>query len=243
MFTITIHGRNQSQCGPDGFRLIDGRLELLTPEGVRLSLTPAGPGRRALAWAADLGVISVVLLLCSFVLNQSQAGSGLFLVVLFVVWWGYPVFFEVYAKGMTPGKRWLGLQTVRADGLPVGLRESILRNVLLAADFLPILYGTGLVCMTLDPRFRRLGDLVAGTLVVYRPLDNGPRPFGQADSIPLPFPLTPEEQRALLDLLERLPELPPARVLEIGDLAEPLTGRRDRESVHRLRAMAMGLLR
>jgi len=217
-------------------------VELLTPEGVRLSLVPAGPGRRAFAWGVDVCVVCVVLFLASLLLSQSEAGMGLFLIVLFVVWWGYPILFEVFGKGMTPGKRWLGLQVVRADGLPVGWRESILRNLLLVADFLPMLYGTGIVCMSLDARFRRLGDIVADTLVVYRAPEWQPRAFGLAESAPLPFLLLPEEQRALLDLLERIPELPPARVVELGDLAEPLTGVRGEASVARLRSMATGLL-
>jgi uncharacterized RDD family membrane protein YckC len=225
-----------------GEGLIGGRVELLTPEGVRLSLVPAGPGRRAFAWAVDFGVVLVVLFLAALALVKSEAGQGLFLIVLFLVWWGYPILFEVFAKGMTPGKRWLGLQVVRADGLPVGWRESILRNLLLVADFLPMLYGTGIVCMALDPKFRRVGDLVAQTLVVYRPTPWQPRAFGLTESAPLPFPLLAEEQRALLDLLERIPELSSARLAELGDLAEPLTGETGEKSMARVRAMATGLL-
>lgn len=226
-----------------GEGLIHGRIELLTPEGVRLELVPAGPGRRAFAWGVDLCLVGLILLLSALVLTQSEAGSGLFLIVLFVVWWGYPVLFEVHGKGMTPGKRWLGLQVVRSDGLPVGWRESILRNLLLVADFLPVAYGTGIVCMSLDARFRRLGDIVADTLVVHRTTPWQPRAYGLTESAPLPYPLLPEEQRALLDLLERIPELPSARVLELGDLAEHLTGSRGEASVARLRAMATGLLK
>ena len=59
------------------------------------------------------------------------------------------------------GKRAAGIQVLRADGLPVGWRESSLRNLLLVADFLPMAYTTGLLCMLCDGRFRRLGDIVA----------------------------------------------------------------------------------
>ena len=149
--------------------------------------------------------------------------------------------FEVLAQGMTPGKRWMGLQTVGANGLPVGWRQSILRNVLLSADFLPLCFGTGLVCMALDPRFRRLGDMVADTLVVYRDEPWTPRPHGLVEPTHAPFPLLPEEQRALLDLMERLPSLPAGRALELGDLAEPLTGSLGEASLQRLRAIARGL--
>lgn len=226
-------------------RLIDGRLEILTPEGVRLALVPAGPGKRFLAWAVDMFVVLVALFLAVWALYStgSEAAEGLFLVFLFVVWWGYPVLFEVFGKGATPGKRWLGLATVRDDGLPVGWRESLLRNLMLTADFLPFLFGTGFVCMALDSRFRRLGDIVAGTLVVHLVPAREPKPCELAEPVEIPWPLAPEEQRALLDLLERLPVLSEGRAAELGDLAEPLTGSRGEESVRILRGMASGLVR
>lgn len=226
-------------------RLIDGRLEILTPEGVRLALVPAGPGKRFLAWAVDMFVVLVALFLAVWALYStgSEAAEGLFLVFLFVVWWGYPVLFEVFGKGATPGKRWLGLATVRDDGLPVGWRESLLRNLMLTADFLPFLFGTGFVCMALDDKFRRLGDIVAGTLVVHRGTSRAPAPCELAEPVDIPWPLAPEEQRALLDLQERLPRLSRERADELGDLAEPLTGARGGESLDILRGMASGLLR
>ena len=69
-------------------RLIDGRLEILTPEGVRLALVPAGPGKRFLAWAVDMFVVLVALFLAVWALYStgSEAAEGLFLVFLFVVW-------------------------------------------------------------------------------------------------------------------------------------------------------------
>lgn len=211
-----------------------------------MGLVPAGPGLRLFAWATDLLIQFAFLLLAGWVLlsgDDTKAGGGIFLVLLFVVWWGYPVLFEVFAQGRTPGKRWQGLQVVKRDGLPVGWRESILRNVLLAADFLPLLYGTGFACMAIDDKFRRLGDLVAGTLVVHRERKWTPSVGDGIDPVPLPFPLLPAEQRALLDLLDRLGDLPPARAVEIGDQAEVLTGTVGGESTRRLRAMATGLLK
>lgn len=225
--------------------LIDGRLEILTPEGVRLALVPAGPGKRFLAWAVDMFVVLVAIFLAAWTMHLagSEAAEGLFLVFLFVVWWGYPVLFEVFGKGATPGKRWLRLATVRDDGLPVGWRESLLRNLLLSADFLPFLFGTGLVCMALDAKFRRLGDIVAGTLVVHRETAQERMPTELAEPVDIPWTLAPEEQRALVDLQERLPALSEARADELGDLAEPLTGARGEKSLGILRGMASGLLR
>jgi uncharacterized RDD family membrane protein YckC len=221
--------------------MLDGRLELLTPEGVSLALTPAGPARRAMAWAIDTVLWLLVTGMLMGILGSSQAGRGIMLLVLFVSYWGYPILFEVYAGGMTFGKRWLGLQVVRSDGLPVGWRESTLRNILLVADFLPFLYGIGLCCMLLDQRFRRVGDIVAGTMVIYRDKAYGPIKISEAEPLALPFPLTPDEQRALLDFVERAPRLPEERRLELADLAEPLTGKIGQASLARLRNYAAGL--
>jgi hypothetical protein len=125
--------------------------------------------------------------------------------------------------------------------LPVGWRESALRNLLLVADFLPLFYVSGLLCMLFDREFRRLGDIVAGTLVVYRDRP-APRPaVREAAPLPLPFPLTYAQQRALADLFEREQGLPQARLEELGSIAEPLTGHTGAASLEQLRAYAAGL--
>jgi uncharacterized RDD family membrane protein YckC len=228
--------------------LIDGRLSLMTPEGTRLLLTPAGPGTRAWAWAIDFIVWLVFIFIMLYLLTGTKLAQGLFALVLFVSYWGYPILCEVYGRGQTLGKRIMGLEVRRANGLPVGWRESILRNLLLVADFLPMLYATGLLSMLFDRQFRRLGDIVAGTMVVYR--NHAPKPpvrrampddARTAEPQPLPFPLPPAQQRALADLFEREGELPRARLEELGDIAEPLTGATGAASLERLRAFAAGL--
>jgi hypothetical protein len=138
----------------------------------------------------------------------------------------------------------MGLEVRRANGLPVGWRESALRNLMLVADFMPMMYATGLLSMLFDRHFRRLGDIVAGTLVVYRDKPPARRAAQHgADAAPqaLPFPLPPQQQRALADLFEREQELPRARLEELGDIAQPLTGERGAASLERLRAFAAGL--
>lgn len=227
--------------------ILDGRLSLTTPEGVRLQLTPAGPAVRAYAWAIDFcawtfGAVALASLLAA-VLPSRKLVNGVFLLLLFLAYWAYPVLCEVYCGGRTLGKYVIGLQVLRTDGLPVRWRESMLRNLLLAADFLPLLYASGLLCMLCDRHFRRLGDIVAGTQVVYR---DKPQPRGavpDAAPLPLPFPLTPDQQRALADLFARESRLPHGRMLELADIAEPLTGRQGEASLERLRGMAAGLVR
>ncbi len=102
---------------------------------------------------------------------------GSYLIGLFALLWFYPVYFEVRAHGQTPGKRFMGLRVLQENGTPVGWSASVLRNFLLVADFLPVLYLAALISMISDSSFRRLGDLAAGTLVVY-----ADPPRGRSDS-------------------------------------------------------------
>jgi uncharacterized RDD family membrane protein YckC len=224
--------------------LIDGRLSLTTPEGVRLLLTPAGPATRAWAWLIDFTVWFFAIWLLAIALLGSKLGQGVYLVLLFVSYWGYPILCEVYCGGRTFGKRILGIEVVRADGLPVGWRESGLRNLMLVADFLPAMYFAGLLSMLYDGRSRRLGDIVAGTQVVYtEKRQERSNTAADANLAPLaaPFPLTPEQQRTLVDLFEREKSLSPERLEELGSLAEPLTGLTGEASLRRLRSIVAGL--
>ncbi|QYF93662.1 RDD family protein [Massilia sp. PAMC28688] len=223
--------------------MLDGRLSLVTPEGVRLLLTPAGPYKRAIAWLLDFLLWGTVMLIVKLILPDGRLGSGIFLIVLFVTYWGYPIICEVYFGGRTVGKRVAGLEVVRADGLPVGWRESILRNLLLVADFMPMFYMTGLLCMIFDTRFRRAGDIVAGTLVVYREQARTRAAAVDAAPIAPPFALTADQQRTLADLFERESHLPVDRMVELGTIAEPLTGLQGMESVERMRAYVAGFSR
>ncbi|HYN77243.1 MAG TPA: RDD family protein [Lamprocystis sp. (in: g-proteobacteria)] len=137
-----------------------------TPEGVDLGLRPAGPAVRALALVLDGAIRLALYLAITLPLALAGFGSGILLVSVFLLEWVYPVVFEV-CTGATPGKRAMGLAVVHDDGTPVGLPASAIRNLLRAVDFLPILYGVGLVSTLSDRDFRRLGDLAAGTLVVH----------------------------------------------------------------------------
>ena len=223
--------------------MLDGRLSLTTPEGVRLLLTPAGPYLRAFAWGIDILIFGTAAVLMRLVMPNGKLGEGLYALLLFVTYWGYPILCEVYWSGRTVGKRAVGLEVVRSDGLPVGWRESTLRNLLLVADFLPVMYATGLVCMMLDVRFRRVGDMVAGTQVVYREREKSRAESPSAQPLAPPFTLSADQQRTLADLFEREHNLPWERMEELGTLAEPLTGAVGAESVERLRSYVAGFNR
>ncbi|MFZ5656419.1 MAG: RDD family protein, partial [Pseudomonadota bacterium] len=165
-----------------------------------------------------------------------------YLVLLFVVFWFYPVVFEAVFDGRTPGKRALGLQVVSADGAPIGWRASFTRNLLRTVDMLPFGYAAGLVACLCDPAARRLGDMVAGTLVVHRLRQDAPAAVPAVAPSPPSTPLQPDEQAAVLAFAERAPGLTPARRDELADLASPLVQAHGEQAAHRLYAIANWLL-
>jgi len=91
---------------------------------------------------------------------------ALFVLAQFIVETGYFIFWEMVTNGRSPGKMLAGLRVVRRDGLPINLRSSVVRNILRIVDILPENYVVGLVSMLLSPSGERLGDHVAGTLVI-----------------------------------------------------------------------------
>jgi uncharacterized RDD family membrane protein YckC len=222
---------------------LDTHHEIVTPEGVPLHLPVAGPVPRALAWGVDFTLRLAVLLLASMALGMlGRTGTGAFLVLLFAVFWFYPVVFEVLFDGRTPGKRALGLQVVSADGAPVGWRASFVRNLLRTVDMLPVGYAAGLVACLCDPAARRIGDMVAGTLVVHRLRDADAAQVPATPAMPPAVPLRPEEQAAVIAFAERGPRLTAARRDELADLAAPLVHARGAQACERLYAIAHWLL-
>lgn len=205
--------------------LLDTRRAVETPEGITLDLRVAGPLPRALAWTLDSLLRYALLLILAIVLGYlGQTGVGLWLILLFLTEWFYPVLFELYRNGATPGKAALGLQVCHDNGTPVGATASLLRNLLRAADFLPVCYGFGLVCMLLHPEFKRLGDLAAGTVVIYRDLPPNPPPLPAGPSRQPLFPLSAAEQQLLIHFAERSATLHPDRQAELAALLIPLHG-------------------
>lgn len=155
-------------------------LDINTPENVAFGYQVAGIGSRFLATLVDTLIIFflqiVVMVAYSVIINildadPSSSGSAwvaaIMGLVIFLFYWGYYVFFEMLWNGQTPGKRWTGLRVIRADGTPITLSESFIRNLTRLVDFLPAAYGVGIITMFIDKQSRRLGDLAAGTLVVH----------------------------------------------------------------------------
>jgi uncharacterized RDD family membrane protein YckC len=216
---------------------------LETPEGVDLTLTPAGPLPRILAYTIDLLIRTALLIALSLLLSMGgEAGIGILTIFAFLAEWFYPVFFEVFSNGKTPGKSSMGLRVVHDDGTPVVWSTSIIRNLLRAADFLPLMYLVGLTSMLMNRPFKRLGDLAAGTLVIY---DQMPHPFRNhnwAEEAQAPcVPLTAEEQRALLQFAERRDSLSESRQIELAEILKPLTGKDGVESLTTILRIANGI--
>lgn len=223
--------------------MLDTCREVHTPEGVALRLPAAGPVPRALAWGIDLAIRFALLLACSAVLGVlGRTGLGLYLVVVFAVLWLYPIVCETLMDGQTPGKRAVGLRVVAADGAPVGWLATIVRNLLRTVDMLPFGYAAGLASSLADPWGRRLGDLVAGTMVVHAPKQRGTMP-APGGSVHVPsVALQPAEQAAVIAFAERAPRLTPERRAELADLVAPLTGTRGVAGVAQLDGIANWLL-
>ncbi|MCC7000540.1 MAG: stage II sporulation protein M [Gemmatimonadaceae bacterium] len=157
------------------------RVEVETPELVVLSYDIAGVGSRVAAAVIDL----LIVVVCSFALSlfaarmveglpsyanvERATGWALAVVALiqFIALWAYYVLFEALADGRTPGKRLMHLRVVRDGGLSVTFGASAVRNLLRLLDLQPGIAGaTGIISMILNREGKRLGDIIAGTLVV-----------------------------------------------------------------------------
>jgi hypothetical protein len=137
----------------------------------------------------------------------------------------------------------MGLLVVHDNGTPVSLPASLLRNLLRVADFLPLLYGTGLVSMLINRRFQRLGDMVAGTLVVYRERDLVEITIPQVAAKPPPQRLSIEELRNIITFAERSSRLTQERRIELANQMVELTGLQGEAAVQELYAYANWLMR
>ena len=201
----------------------EDRLTITTPEGVDLRLTLAGVGSRFVAAVVD-GVIQwgtiAALAVLLFGTDGFGAGAGvagaIFAICFFAIFWGYDVAFEVLASGRTPGKRWNGLRVVRVGGQPVGFMTSAIRNLLRVIDWLPSFYLVGIAAVLATAKNQRIGDVVAGTLVVRErraagdllggvaQLDAGFQPRSPVWDTSA---VTPEELAAVRSFLERRGEI------------------------------------
>lgn len=204
--------------------MLDTLRSIPTPEGFELTLRLAGPVPRALAFVIDLLIRAAAFSIIAMVLAQLKgAGTGLLLITAFLLEWFYPVVCEVWWGGATPGKRAFSLVVLNDNGTPVTFGASVTRNLLRAVDFLPLFYAFGLISMLVSRDFKRLGDLAAGTIVVYRDKPAVRAPLPDAPAAVPRAALTLAEKRAVMDFAERYATLTPARADELAEHAAPLT--------------------
>lgn len=250
---------------------MEERVHISTPDHVSLEFELAGPGSRFSAYVIDfifnilliVAVIFVAYLGGALAALRSLAGSvsgssdwsvswvlALVVLIIFLINWGYYVFFEGLGKGSTPGKKRMGIRVIRQDGLPIGLGEAALRNLVRAADMLPPpSYILGGLVMHFDPQGRRLGDMVAGTYVVVEKFDLAAQGAsgaawarrieqgGSRQALTLPRGTISSQQLALIEqFLARSHELSQDRrqqlVWQITEPLLPLLGE-DRDSLAR----------
>lgn len=156
------------------------KLTIDTPEQVHLEFVLADIGSRFMAVFADtliqfvlyivLAIADRIFLAGAFFLQISQYQAWVIAALIFLyfcIYWGYYAVFEALWNGQTPGKRWAGIRVIKETGRPINAFEAIARNLVRIIDFLPGIYAVGIVTMLLNSKNRRLGDLVAGTLVVH----------------------------------------------------------------------------
>jgi uncharacterized RDD family membrane protein YckC len=204
---------------------IDTIVTAETPEGIAIVMRPAGLPVRCVAFLIDAIIRIMILSAVSEALRAAgQLGIGLLLMALFALSWLYPILFELLPAAATPGKRILGLSVMMVNGLPITPAASITRNLMRAVDMLPLFYGFAVGSMLLRADARRLGDVAAGTVVVYRATSARTGGFGAAEPHPPPLPLSMRQRAAITAFAWRATRLTPERAEEIAALAAAACG-------------------
>jgi uncharacterized RDD family membrane protein YckC len=222
------------------------QLKIDTPEQIALELSLAGIGSRFLAIAIDtliqaalyfitalVFVIAIPLGFSVFTFLPRLIGPAMAIFIGFAIYWGYFAIFEILWKGQTPGKRFTGIRVIKESGRPINAFEAIGRNLMRAVDGLPGIYGVGLVCMMCNQQSRRLGDFVAGTVVVHEKPTDEVRPSWNtatesSSTMPGPAHATADELVLIETYLSRRFELDPEvrlrTAIQIADRIKAKTG-------------------
>ena len=209
------------------------RITLQTPESVELEFTLAGIGNRAYALLIDYLVWGLILIgfLITWLIFSTQLANAIGilvggseqvwlwlwaiqLLISFFIYVGYFVFFEAVWQGQTPGKRYVKIRVIRDDGRPIGLQQSTLRALLRPIDDT---FFLGLFLIVLSRQEKRLGDLVAGTVVIQevQPVASATFPVSEeAKDLAIQlqaeadiFGLLPEDFAVIREYLQRSPAM------------------------------------
>ena len=248
---------------------VERTVTVRTPESIAFTYELAGLGSRFLAVALDflIQVLAWFGLLFLFVavanrsaeigaairLNANQVESlfiAIWVFLSFIIFVGYFIGFEAAWNGQTPGKRLLGIRVVRDGGYPIDLGGAVLRNLVRVVEAI-FLYIPAAASALLSSQNKRLGDFVAGTIVVRdRAFEvTNPRAWLQGDQGSNLAPLvaqeslTPDEWALIERYVERRTTLPPSIVAATAEriaaslrpkVGSPATGLTDDDLLLRL---------
>ncbi len=184
---------------PDASR--DANAGIVTPDAVVLELETAGFASRILAALIDLAAMAAIYLGALTVVAIAASGlddstaQTIAIMLVFALIFAYPIAFETLMRGRTPGKAAVRLRAVTAHGAPIGIREATLRSMGGVVDkLLPPGGITGALFVLGTPRHQRVGDLIAGTIVI-----RDPRQYQPAPALWFPVPYGLEGYAAMLD--------------------------------------------
>jgi uncharacterized RDD family membrane protein YckC len=208
------------------------KLIIITPEGISFTQYLAGPVTRLLAFAIDLagiavvaGILSQILLLAAIISSDFALAART--ISYFVVTIGYSILLEWQWRGQTLGKRVLKIRVVDAEGFRLQPSQIVIRNLLRVVDLLPAFYAIGGLCCAISPKYQRLGDIVANTVVIYAAPEKIPDLellfSGTYNSLrnhahlaaQLRKSITPGEARLALEAVARRAQLDPSSRLEL----------------------------
>lgn len=215
------------------------KLIIDTPEQTALEFPLAGVGSRFVAMLADTAIQIVIGFVVFFALTLSipalsRLGSiasqwviAAMIVGVFVIYYGYFAIFEALWNGQTPGKRYTQLRVMKDDGRPISPYDAIARNLLRIVDQLPVFYGVAIISVFFSKQNKRLGDFLAGTVVVHEKNVEAARPFQEThiDSAAPTYDvshITVEELRLIETFLQRRDTFDPALR---GSMAAQITAR------------------
>ena len=223
--------------------MLDTSYRVEIPGGIELEAQVVGPIPRFLAFSIDFVIRALFLFIFAIAsIPFGKLGFAFWFIFWFLIEWFYPVLFEVFRRGQTPGKKMLGISVVQDDLTPVTFGTSLLRNLLRTADFLPFFYLFGLVTMVSNRRFQRLGDLAAGTLVISIRESAKPAAIDNITPLAPATSLLRNEQTAMVDFLHRRQQLSLPRQQELAGILDGITHDKNDERVDQLQRIGAWFL-
>jgi uncharacterized RDD family membrane protein YckC len=213
------------------------KLTIETPEQTELDFAVAGIGSRFVAVSIDIliqiavGIVVAVggafsaIKVASWWPKTGVWSFALFILILFVLYFGYYAIFEIVWNGQTPGKRVAQIRVIKDSGRPLTPAETIGRNLMRIVDWMPSLYAVGVVTMMCNKQNKRLGDLLVGALVVRESTFAEVRPVWQSAQDPAfatlapmgAAALSPDEAALIESYLQRRLDLDPTVRYRMAD--------------------------